>query len=129
MNHEQSLIKVNNGLLSALSQGFISLDVFPRETLVLKCLVAGTSFRKLEKVRDELIETVRLEMKREGDNEFDHFAIGLWYYDTKVGYIPREENEVIARLMDAGKQFFAMIASKEIEGNWLKLYINVMLKE
>ncbi len=65
MNHEQSLIKVNNGLLSALSKGFISMDVFSRETLVLECLVAGTSFRKLEKVRDELIETVRLEMKRE----------------------------------------------------------------
>ncbi len=129
MNHEQSLIKVNNHLLSALSNGFISFDVFARETLVLESLVAGTSFRKLEKVREELIETVRLRMKREGDNEFDHFAIGLWYYDTKVGYIPREENEVIARLMDAGKQFFATIASKEIEGNWLKLNIKVMMKE
>jgi hypothetical protein len=129
MNHEQSLIKVNNHLLSALSNGFISFDIFARETLVLECMVAGTSFRKLEKVRDELIETVRLEMKREGDNEFDHFAIGLWYYHTKVGYIPREENEVIARLMDAGKQFFATIALKEMEGKWLKLNIKVMLKE
>ena len=129
MNNDQSLVKVNNGLLSALSKGFISLDVFPRETLVLECLVAGTSFRKLENVRDELKETVRLEMKREGDNEFDHFAIGLWFQDAKVGYIPREENEVIARLMDAGKQFFAIIAAKKMEGNWLKLYIRVKLKE
>ncbi len=62
-------------------------------------------------------------------NKFDLFAIGLWCYDTKVGYIPREENEVIARLMDAGKQFFATIASKEIKGQWLKLEIKVMLKE
>ena len=129
MNNNQSLVKVNNGLLSALSKGFISLDVFPKETLVLECLVAGTSYRKLENVRDQLKESIRLEMKREGYNEFDSFAISLWFRDTKVGYIPREENEVIARLMDAGKQFFAIIAAKKMKGNWLKLEIRVTLKE
>lgn len=67
MNDEQSLIKVNPGLLSALSKGTFSLDVFAREILVLECLAAGTSFRKLDKVQDELKETVQLEMKREGN--------------------------------------------------------------
>lgn len=129
MNDEQSLIKVNAGLLSALSKGAFSLDVFAREILVLECLAAGTSFRKLDKVQDDLKETVQLEMKREGENEFDQFAIALWFQDTKVGYIPREKNEVLARLMDAGKQFYATISAKEMEGNWLKLEIKVMLKD
>ena len=129
MNDEQSLIKVNPGLLSALSKGTFSLDVFAREILVLECLAAGTSFRKLDKVQDELKETVQLEMKREGDNKFDHFAIALWFQNTKVGYIPKEKNEVLARLMDAGKQFYATIHAKEMEGNWLKLEIKVMLKD
>ena len=129
MNDEQSLIKVNPGLLSALSKGAFSLDVFAREILVLECLAAGTSFRKLDKVQDELKETVQLKMKREGKNEFDNFAIALWFQNTKVGYIPREKNEVLARLMDAGKQFYATISAKEMEGNWLKLEIKVMLKD
>ncbi len=129
MNDEQSLIKVNPGLLSALSKGAFSLDVFARELLVLECLAAGTSFRKLDKVQDELKETVQLEMKREGDNKFDPFAIALWFQNTKVGYIPKEKNEVLARLMDAGKQFYATIYAKEMEGNWLKLEIKVMLKD
>ena len=129
MNQNESLIKVNPGLLSALSKGNFSLDVFAREILVLQCLIAGTSFRKLDKVQDDLNETVLLEMKREGDNEFDHFAVALWFRDNKVGYIPKDKNEVVARLMDAGKQFYATICAKEMEGNWLKLEIKVMLKD
>lgn len=126
---DQSLIKVNPGLLAALSKGSFSLDVFEKEILVLKCLVAGTSFRKLDKVRDELKELVQLETKRESKNEFDEFAIALYFQDTKVGYIPRDKNEVLARLMDAGKQFYATICAKEMEGNWLKLEVKVILKD
>ena len=129
MNQDESLIKVNSGLLSALSKGNFSIDVFGREILVLKCLIAGTSFRKLDKVQDDLKETVQLEMKREGDNEFDNFAVALWFQETKVGYIPKDKNEVVARLMDAGKQFYATIHAKEMEGNWLKLEIKVVLKD
>ena len=126
---DQSLIKVNPGLLAALSKGSFSLDVFAKEILVLQCLVAGTSFRKLDKVRDELKELVQLETKRESKNEFDEFAIALYFLETKVGYIPRDKNEVLARLMDAGKQFYATISAKEMEGNWLKLEIKVILKD
>jgi len=129
MNDVQSLVKVNPGLLGALSKGAFSLNVFSREILVLECLAAGTSFRKLDKVQDDLKETVHLEMKREGKNEFDEFAIALWFQNTKVGYIPRQKNEVLARLMDAGKQFYATISANEMEGNWLKLEIKVILKD
>ena len=129
MNDVQSLVKVNPGLLGALSKGAFSLNVFSREILVLECLAAGTSFRKLDKVQDDLKETVHLEMKREGKNEFDEFAVALWFRDTKVGYIPRQKNEVLARLMDAGKQFYATISANEMEGNWLKLEIKVILKD
>ena len=58
-----------------------------------------------------------------------NFAIALWFQNTKVGYIPGEKNEMLARLMDAGKQFYSTIASKEMEGNWLKLEIKVILKD
>jgi hypothetical protein len=129
MNSDESLIKVSPGLLSALSKGSLSLNVFPRDILVLECLVAGTSFRKLDNVKDQLRETVELEVKRESQNEFDHFAIALWFQNTKIGYIPKDRNEVLARLMDAGKQFYATISAKEMEGNWLKLEIKVMLKD
>ena len=128
-NQEGGLIVVNPGLLAALSKGQLNIDVFKKEILVLECLVAGTSFRKLTEIEAELINTVQLEIKREGQNEFDKFAIALHYKETKVGYIPKDKNEVIARLMDAGKSFYATITAKEWEGNWLRLNVKVYMKD
>ena len=127
--HTQDLIKVDAKLLAALSKGGISLDVFSKDILALECLVAGTSFRKLNDVEAALNKEVKLELKREPQNEYDHFAIALHFEKHKIGYIPRDKNEVIARLMDAGKNFFATIQAKEWEGNRLKVEVRVYLKD
>ncbi len=125
----QSLIKVNPHLLAALSRGGLSLQVLGKDILVLECIVAGTSFRKLGELEPSLTAEVTLEMKREAGNKFDDFAIALHFEKNKIGYIPRDKNEVIARLMDAGKAFFATIKAKDYEGNWLKIEIKVYLKD
>lgn len=129
MQTEESLIKVNSGLLAALSSGAISINVMPKEILVLESIVAGTSFRKLGKVEKQLQSQVKLTLKREADNEYDEFAIALYFEKEKIGFIPKTKNEVIARLMDAGKQFYALLEAKEWEGNWLRLDIKVYLKD
>ena len=125
---DQTIIKVSPGLLGALSSGQLDIDVFKKEILVLECLVAGTSFRQLDTVEANLSAKVKLDVKREGKNEFDGFAVALYFEQTKVGYIPKDKNEVIARLMDAGKSFYATIEAKEWEGNWLRLGVRVVMK-
>ncbi|MCZ2460444.1 MAG: HIRAN domain-containing protein [Chitinophagales bacterium] len=125
----RSLIKVNSSLLAALSKGGLNIDVFAKDILVLECIVAGTSFRKLDDVEKDLGAEVKLVPKREPDNKHDKFAIALYFNKTKVGYIPRDKNEVIARLMDAGKKFFVTIQAREWEGNWLRIEIKVFLKD
>ena len=125
----QSLIKVNSGLLSALSKGGISVSILPKDILVLETIVAGTSFRKLKDMEPQLAAKVRLELKREPENEYDTFAIALHFQQTKIGYIPKDCNEVISRLLDAGKAFYATIEAKEWEGNWLKIEIKVYLRD
>jgi hypothetical protein len=125
----QSLIKVNPSLLAALSKGGLSIDVFSKDILVLECLVAGTSFRKLQDVEPKLGTEVKLELQCEPNNEYDEFAIVLYFQKSKIGFIPRDKNEVIARLIDAGKSFYATIQAKEWEGNWLKIEIKVYLKD
>lgn len=129
METETGIIKVNSGLLAALSQGNLNIDVLSREILVLECLVAGTSFRKLDKIESALQSQVKLSLKREGDNQYDHFAVALHFEQNKIGFIPKEKNEAIARMMDAGKQFYAMLQAKEWEGNWLRLDIKVYLND
>ena len=56
------------------------------------------------------------------------FDIALYFKEIKVGYIPKEKNQVIARLMDAGKAFYATIQAKEWEGNWLRLDVKLYMK-
>ena len=129
MEQSDSLIKINTGLLAALSNGAISIDVMPKEILVLECLVAGTSFRKLQDLEPELISEVKLEVKRDNKNEHDKMAVELLFNKNKIGYIPKEKNEVIARLLDAGKSFFGILHAKEWEGNWLRLDIKIYLKD
>jgi len=126
----QSLIKVSAPLLAALAKGgSLGINVFSKDILVLECIVAGTSFRKLTNVEPDLNAEVKLEVKREKDNKYDEYAIALYFGKTKVGFIPRDKNEVIARLLDAGKNFFATIHAKEWEGNWLRIEIKVYLKD
>ncbi|SCD20028.1 hypothetical protein PSM36_1204 [Proteiniphilum saccharofermentans] len=36
---------------------------------------------------------------------------------------------MLARLMDAGKWFYAKVKNKEWEGNWLKIDMEIYLKE
>jgi hypothetical protein len=125
----QSLISVNPGLLAALSKGGITFNILPKDILVLETIVAGTSFKKLKDIEPQLTTIVKLVLVREPENKYDEFAIALHFENNKIGYIPKECNEVIARLMDAGKAFFASISAKDWEGNWLKIEIKVYLKD
>ena len=50
-------------------------------------------------------------------------------YGRKLGYVPREDNKIAARLMDAGKILFGRILMKEKKGSWIKIYVKVFLRE
>jgi hypothetical protein len=43
--------------------------------------------------------------------------------------VPRAQNEVIARLMDAGKFFYTKLISKEWKNDWLCLETDIYLKD
>lgn len=129
MSENSNLIHVNSGLLSALNSGALSINVFDKEILVLKSIIAGTSFRDLSGIHDKLTTEVKLTLKREADNKHDELAVAVLFNDIKIGYVPREKNEVIARLMDGGKQFFAKITSKEWQGDWLCIEIDVFMND
>ena len=67
--------------------------------------VAGvTHVRGIKKLAKALKKHEEILLVREPENEFDDLAILVKNKDgKKLGYIPRQKNEVIARLMDAGK--------------------------
>lgn len=122
------LIHINPGLLALINGSDNSLLPFVREIVVLECHVAGTSYLDLKEIEPQLKVKDRFILFREPENKHDKFAVAIYTADKyKLGYLPRDRNESVARLLDAGKTIFADLKSKKWQDEWLKLDIGVWL--
>ncbi len=104
---------------------------FEKDIFLFDTYVAGTThIEGIEELESHLNTDDRLEFFREPDNQYDKQAIVIKTVDgVKIGYVPRQDNVIFARLMDAGKLLFGKITSKEKKGSWVKIYIKVFLHE
>jgi len=103
---------------------------FLQEILLLECHIAGTSFRDLEAVEPHLKPNDVLELKREPDNQHDVNAIAIYHEKGyQLGYVPREKNEVLSSLLDAGKLIFGKIEEVYWKGNWLRIETKIYMRE
>ncbi|MBI2265530.1 MAG: HIRAN domain-containing protein [Armatimonadetes bacterium] len=69
-------------------------------------------------------------LRREPQNPHDGLAILILDpTGRKIGYIPRVKNEVLARLMDAGKLVFGRLESKVWLHGWLRLAIRIYMRD
>lgn len=128
---ETSIIKLTPELLALMGSGGINaLAPFSREIYLLDIVVAGTSFcEHMEEVEPLLVPDVVLKMIRQPENKYDKLAIGI-YMDTKrIGWVPMEHNEVISRLMDAGKAFFCRVEKVARKNQWLQVKARIFMVE
>lgn len=104
---------------------------FERDIYLFDTYVAGTThIEGIEALAASLRDGDRLVFYREPDNPHDPQAIRIETLEKKkIGYVPRRDNVVFSRLMDAGKLLFATVAEKEMRGNWLKIDIKIYLHE
>lgn len=74
-------------------------------SLVLReTYVAGTAHYEARRIRGGLRPGDALVLRREPENVYDRLAIEVFTAaGTKLGYVPRADNEPFARLMDAGR--------------------------
>ena len=130
----QGIIKFDPDFVNILSDGFNGKGLafpFITEIQLMECYVAGTTFRKdIEKIELELQKDDLLVFKREPNNAHDKFAIAIYdKEERRIGYIPQRKNEILARLMDAGKIVFGKIENKKWQDNWLKINIRVYMRD
>ena len=125
---------LQSGLVSLLHDTDGSLIIpkpFEREIFLFDTHVAGTShIAGIEELEPHLrIEDI-LDFFREPENQYDKQAIAVKTAEgVKIGYVPKADNEIFARLMDAGKLLFAKITHKEIKGTWVNIGIKVFLRD
>lgn len=130
-----NLVKIDNGdLIEYLIKTGTGLDLpkpFERDIYLFDTYVAGTShIEGIENIGESLKEGDRLVFYREPENEHDPQAIRIENLKgEKIGYVPRKDNVVFSRLMDAGKVLFAKVIEKEMKGKWLKIKIKIYLHE
>lgn len=129
------LVKKEQGnLIEYLINQEIGLDLpkpFERDIYLFDSHVAGTShIDNIESIGEQLKDGDRLVFYREPDNETDPQAIRIeTLTKEKIGYVPRQDNIIFSRLMDAGKVLFAKVVEKELLGKWLKIKIKIYLHE
>ncbi len=104
---------------------------FEKDIFLFDTYVAGTTHVEgIQELAPQLALEERLQFFREPDNAYDPQAIVIKTAGgVKIGYVPKADNVIFARLMDAGKLLFGTIAAKEKKGNWVKIEIKVFLHE
>lgn len=103
---------------------------FSKQVFLMGTNVAGTAYHEAAVEAKSLKAGDQLVLKREPDNPHDDLAIAvLGQNGAKLGYIPRNQNGVLARLMDAGKQICAEITACDAEDPWTEIDIKVSMIE
>ena len=128
---ETGITKLTPELLVLIGTGGVTaLAPFTREIFLLDIVVAGTSFcQEIDELEPHLVAEKVLKMVRHPKNIHDELAIGIYLEDKRIGWVPRELNEVISRLMDAGKAFFCRIVSAKRKNSWLKIDAKIFMVE
>lgn len=103
---------------------------FAKEIFLIETHVAGTSHVPALEIAATLTTGDSLVLRREQENPHDPLAILILTGNgEKLGYVPRDRNEILARLMDAGKFLIARLESKEWQGDWLRVAARVFLRD
>lgn len=124
--------KDDGGLLGVLhgAGGLVVPKPFEREIYLFTTHIAGTTHvDNIFEIEKNVNVGDRLSFFRE-DNKHDELAIRVeTEKEDKLGYVPREDNIVFARLMDAGKELYAKVKTKEIVEAWVRIEIDIYLKD
>lgn len=128
---ETGIAKLSPELLSLIGTGGVkAIAPFTREIFLLDITVAGTTFcEQMNELEPKLVPDTVLKMIRHPKNEYDELAIGIYYNEIRIGWVPQDLNEVISRLMDAGKAFFCRITSTHRKNKWVKIDAKIYMVE
>lgn len=103
---------------------------FQQEIFLFETYIAGTShILGIETISQQLMPQEKLFFYREPNNPYDAQAIAIETANQiKLGYVPKADNVIFARLLDAGKVLFARVMKVEKKGKWIQIPIRIFLE-
>ena len=129
------IIHINEtNIVAFLNSGKGFLDVgkpFSRKIYLVSASVAGAYY--VDGIHD-LIEKIKVDTKlrfvREPDNKYDKLAILVKdENDNKLGYVPREKNPILARLMDAGKLIYGTVKTVNNDDSYINIEMEIFMDD
>ena len=79
-----------------------------KKKFFMDCHLAGRKYHDADEVWDKLKVGTLLQLQRDLENRHDTDAVAVMYHneedgdDYRIGYIPREDNETIASILEMG---------------------------
>lgn len=119
MNERRSFLK-NLLALGALAAG----GGLPAEgrakagPVLLRAPVRGHRYHDGPRVVHHLVPGAALRLVREPENEHDDQAVAVHWNGAQLGYLPRENNHVVATLLDQGVPLEARLVEVDPERAW-----------
>lgn len=127
-----NIIKIDGGNIIEILRGSAEIGKpFSQNIYLVDAHIAGTSHvDNIDEIEPGLRLGTKLKFLREPENKYDKMAIKVLDENgNKIGYVPRTKNEILARLMDAGKLLYGTIYEKDFEGDWLKITMQIYLAD
>lgn len=124
------ITSAQGNMVSIIEESGITNLIKPlvKEIYLFDTYIAGTSYIedrarfKVLKEKDPLI------LRRDVENKFDEKAIVvLNEKKEKLGFIPRKDNVIFSRLLDAGKCLSATVKEIHVKGDFYTIKININL--
>lgn len=103
-----------------------------QKVYLLQCFVRGFQYYEGPKIIKKINKSGLVELVREPDNSYDSNAIAIYFNQLKIGFIPRESNELLSTLLDTELlQLQAEITHIEPDAHdWEKIHVAIYaLKE
>ena len=86
------------------------IKAFLKDIHLITVHVAGRDYvDDIDEIFPNIKKGDKLDLFREKGNDYDELAILVKFNGEKIGYVPRNDNEVLANLMDAGKELYGVV--------------------
>ena len=129
------IVHINEASIVAfLNSGKGGIEIgkpFSRQIFLLSASIAGLYYvDNINNLLDAVKIGTKLRFLREPENEHDDLAILVKdQNDNKLGYVPRAENPILARLMDAGKLIFGTVKTIDNDDNFINVEMEIFMDD
>lgn len=130
--HDNMPVRIEEWTKLALDPGGNGIPVpFAKEVFLLESTVVGTGYvDDIAAKTENVVPGCVLELRRDPGNRYDELAIQVLNAEgERIGFVPRRDNPVLARLMDAGKALYGKVLEVGDRETWPRIEIDIYMKD